>query len=154
MTDASPATTRVDPRGPRFAAGITAVILVLALLLGPTAGLPLLVVQLLAFAAGALRLDYQPWGLAFRYLVRPRLAPPAELEAAAPPRFAQLVGLLFAVTGVLGALLGSATVFYVAAGFALVASLLNAVFDFCLGCEIFLLGRRLLARRPAAETPR
>ncbi len=148
-------TARVDPRGPRFGAGITAVILILTLLLGPSAGLPLLIVQLLAFAAGAFRLDYQPWGLVFRYLVRPRLRPPAELEEAAPPRFAQLVGLLFAVTAVLGALLGSATVFYVAVGFALVAALLNAVFDFCLGCEVFLLGRRLLARRPAtADTGR
>ena len=150
----TPATARVDPRGPRFGAGITAVILVLALLLGPSAGLPLLLVQLLAFAAGAIRLDYQPWGLVFRYLVRPRLRPPAELEDAAPPRFAQLVGLLFAVTGLLGALLGSAAVFYVAVGFALVAALLNAVFDFCLGCELFLLGRRLLARRPIADAGR
>lgn len=144
--------TRIDPRGPRFAAAVTAVILAAALLLGPAAGLALLVVQLLAFAAGAVALQYQPWGLVFKHLVRPRLAPPTELEEAAPPRFAQLVGLLFAVTGVLGALLGAAAVFYVAVGFALVAALLNAVFDFCLGCEMFLLGRRLLGRvRPATS---
>ncbi|MDQ7991105.1 MAG: DUF4395 domain-containing protein, partial [Propionicimonas sp.] len=117
MTSANPSTTtpaRIDPRGPRFAAAVTAILLALTLILGPTAGLPVLVVQLLAFAAGALfGLKYQPWGLLFRYLVRPRLQPPAELEEEAPPRFAQLVGLLFAVAGVLGALLGSAVVFYV-----------------------------------------
>ena len=153
MTDASPASTRIDPRGPRFAAGLTAVILATALVLGPGAGLPLLVVQLVAFAAGATALRYQPWGLVFKHLVRPRLQPPSELEEQAPPRFAQLVGLLFAVTGVLGALLGAPVVFYVAVGFALVAALLNAVFDFCLGCEVFLLGRRLLGRSRPATSP-
>ena len=155
MTSAHPTTSRIDARGPRFAAGVTAVILAAALVLGPAAGVALLVVQLLAFAAGAIGLRYQPWGLVFRHLVRPRLQPPAELEEEAPPRFAQLVGLLFAVAGVLGALLGAAVVFYVAVGFALVAALLNAAFDFCLGCEVFLLGRRLLGRtRPATSTAR
>jgi len=154
MTSATTTATtpsRIDPRGPRFAAGVTAVILAAVLILGPSAGLPLLVVQLLAFAAGAVfGLKYQPWGVAFRYLVRPRLQPPSELEDEAPPRFAQFVGLLFAVVALLGAVLGSPVVFYVAVGFALAAALLNAVFDFCLGCEMFLLGRRLLAgSRPA-----
>lgn len=153
MTSAQPtASTRIDPRGPRFGAGITAVILVLVLILGPSAGLPLLVVQLLAFAAGAVALKYQPWGLVFKHLVRPRLQPPTELEEEAPPRFAQLVGLLFAVTGVLGAVLGAPIVFYVAVGFALIAALLNSVFDFCLGCELYLLGRRLLGRTRAATS--
>ena len=155
MTSANPTTTRtrIDPRGPRFAAGVTAVILAVVLILGPASGLPLLVLQLLAFGAGAIfGLRYQPWGAVFRYLVRPRLQPPSELEDEAPPRFAQLVGLLFAVVALLGALVGSPVVFYVAVGFALAAALLNAVFDFCLGCELYLLGRRLLGRsRPAAS---
>lgn len=151
MTSANP-TSRIDPRGPRFGAGITAVILVLVLILGPGAGLPLLIVQLLAFAAGAIALRYQPWGLVFKHLVRPRLQPPTELEDEAPPRFAQLVGLLFAVAGVLGAVLGAPVVFFVAVGFALIAALLNAVFDFCLGCEVYLLGRRLLGRARVATS--
>jgi hypothetical protein len=151
MTSANP-TSRIDPRGPRFGAGITAVILVLVLILGPGAGLPLLIVQLLAFAAGAIALRYQPWGLVFKHLVRPRLQPPTELEDEAPPRFAQLVGLLFAVAGVLGAVFGAPIVFFVAVGFALIAALLNAVFDFCLGCEVYLLGRRLLGRARVATS--
>lgn len=150
-TNTTTTPTRIDPRGPRFGAGITAVILALVLILGPTAGLPLLVIQLLAFAAGAISLKYQPWGLVFKHLVRPRLQPPTELEEEAPPRFAQLVGLLFAVTGLLGALLGSPVVFYVAIGFALVAAILNSVFDFCLGCEVYLLGRRLFGKSRPAE---
>ena len=68
------------------------------------------------------------------------------LEDAAPPRFAQAVGLGFAVVGLIGALAGWSALFDVAIGFALVAALLNAVFDFCLGCELYLLGKRVLAR--------
>jgi len=37
-------------------------------------------------------------------------------------------------------------VFYIATGFALIAATLNAVFDYCLGCELYLLGRRLLGK--------
>ncbi|MEA4945176.1 MAG: DUF4395 domain-containing protein [Propionicimonas sp.] len=144
----SPAATGIDPRGPRFGAAITVVLLVAALILGPTpAGLAVLAVQLLAFAAGALLgLAYQPWGVLYRRLVRPRLQPPTELEEEAPPRFAQLVGLIFAAVGFVGGLLTAPVVFYVALGFALIAAFLNAVFDFCLGCELYLLGRRLRAR--------
>ena len=144
-TDAKPALT--DPRGQRFTAAITAALLVVILLLGPAAGLPVLIVQTLAFAAGSLLgLGYHPWGWLFRVAVRPRLGPPSELEDARPPRFAQTVGLLFALAGLLGVVANLPALFYVAIGFALVAALLNAVFNFCLGCEIYLLGRRLLNR--------
>lgn len=116
---------RVDPRGPRFGAAITTVLLALALILGPTWGLVPLGVALIAFGLGAfLGLDKQPWGLLYRSWVRPRLAPPAELEDSRPPRFAQLVGFIFA----------------------LLAATLNAVFDFCLGCEVWALWQRLRHR--------
>ena len=137
----------IDPRGQRFTAAITAGLLALTLILGPGAGLWILVVQTLAFAAGSLLgLSYSPWGLLFRSAVRPRLAPPTEPEDARPPRFAQTVGLAFAVVGLIGAIAGLSVLFYVAIGFALVAALLNAIFNFCLGCEIYLLGTRVLAR--------
>lgn len=137
----------IDPRGQRFAAAITAALLAVSLILGPGAGLWVLVVQTLAFAAGSLLgLSSSPWGLIYRRAVRPRLGPPTELEDARPPRFAQSVGLGFAVVGLLGAVAGLPALFYVAVGFALVAALLNAVFSFCLGCEIYLLGTRVLAR--------
>ncbi|MCE1175276.1 MAG: DUF4395 domain-containing protein [Propionibacteriales bacterium] len=147
MTSSSPAAAEVvDPRGPRFAAIITSVVLAAAVALGPTWGLPLLIVQTVVFAVGALLgLRYHPYGWLFRVLVRPRLAPPAELEDARPPRFAQSVGLGFALAGVLGGVFGLAVLFYLAVGFALVAALLNAVFDYCLGCELYLWGKRLQA---------
>ncbi len=74
------------------------------------------------------------------------MSPPRDLEEARPPRFAQTVGLIFGLAGLLGVLANLPGLFYVAVGFALVAALLNAVFDFCLGCEVYLLGRRLLHR--------
>jgi uncharacterized membrane protein len=82
--------------------------------------------------------------------VRPRLGPPAELEDEAPPRFAQLVGLLFALVGLAAYLLGVGLVGQIAVGFALAAAFLNAAFGFCLGCEMYLIGKRVLASRTAA----
>ena len=100
-------------------------------------------VQALFFAIGvAFGVQRTPTGLVFRRLVRPRLAPPAELEDPAPPRFAQGVGLAFAVVALVSYLTGAVLVAQVAVGFALVAALLNAVFAFCLGCELYLLGVR------------
>src|SRR6478736_4019641 len=78
-------------------------------------------------------------------LVRPRLAPPTEWEAPEPPRFAQAVGLAFALVGLLAFAAGATVVAQVAVGLALVAALLNAVFAFCLGCEVYLLVRRFIA---------
>lgn len=140
----------IDPRGPRFGAAVTSVLLAGALLAGPSTGLPLLLVQTFAFAAGALLgLRYQPWGWVFRRYVRPRLAPSADLEDERPPRFAQAVGLGFAVAALTGVLLGVPALFLTATGLALAAALLNAVFGLCLGCELYLLGARLRARAGA-----
>ena len=66
-----------------------------------------------------------------------------EREPESPPRFAQYVGLLFAVVGALGYSLGAPVVGATATGLALAAALLNAVTGFCLGCELYLLGLRL-----------
>ncbi|MFZ2748848.1 MAG: DUF4395 domain-containing protein [Propioniciclava sp.] len=147
------AVTQIDPRSPRFGAVITSVLLALIILLGPTSipALVLLIIQTLAFAAGSLLgLGAQPWGIIYRRFVRPRLAPPTELEDAAPPRFAQTVGLVFALAGLLGWIFALPVLFYIAIAFALIAALLNAVFDFCLGCELYLLGKRVLGPSTAS----
>lgn len=138
----------IDPRGPRFGAAITVLVLAVALIAGPgPIAIVLLIIQSLAFAAGALiGLHAQPYGAIYRAFVRPRLGPPAELEDPAPPRFAQAVGLAFAVVGLLGLLTGTDVVFYVATGMALAAAFLNAAFNFCLGCEMYLVGQRLIKR--------
>jgi Domain of unknown function (DUF4395) len=140
--------TQVDPRGPRFGGAVTTLVLAIALVLvGTTAGTVLVAWQTLVFALGALvGLQAQPYGIVFRRVIRPRLAPPAELEDAAPPRFAQAVGLAFTVVALIASLSGATVVATVAIALALAAAFLNAAFDFCLGCEVFLLGRRLARR--------
>jgi hypothetical protein len=136
---------RIDPRGPQFSAAVTSLVLAVVLLSAPdVVGLTLLGVQAVLFGVGAtLGVQQTPTAYLFRIVVRPRLAPPTDLEDAAPPRFAQAVGLAFALTGLVGYLAGSTLVGAIAVGLALAAALLNAVFRFCLGCELYLLLRRL-----------
>ena len=145
----SAARPQVDPRGQQFAAAVTSVVLAVVLLAAPSPiAVALLAVQAVLFAIGAgLGVQSTPHALVFRALVRPRLGPPRELEDAAPPRFAQTVGLVFATVGLLGFLAGAPVLGLVATGFALVAALLNAVFGFCLGCEMYLLIKRLTGPR-------
>ncbi|MPZ96215.1 MAG: DUF4395 family protein [Propionibacteriales bacterium] len=131
---------QVDPRGLRFAAALTAVVLAAVLVTGSTW---LLAAQAAVFAIGAFAgVRRSPYGLVFTHLVRPRLAPPAEREDPRPPQFAQAVGLGFALLGLVGFLAGATTLGLVATGAAFAAALLNAAFGFCLGCEVYLLFRR------------
>jgi len=149
------APTPIDPRGPRFGAAITSVVLAVILILGPGMGaLILLIIQTIAFGLGSVvGLAAQPYGLVYFRLVRPRLSPPSELEDPRPPRFAQTVGLIFALAGLIGLVAQLPVLFYIAVGFALVAALLNSVFSYCLGCELYLLGRRALGRPLARIVP-
>ena len=143
---ATPQDGGIDPRGPQFTAALTAAVLIAVLLLPSPVDAVLLAVQAVLFAVGALRgVQATPHAWLFRRLVRPRLAPPTEWEDPAPPRFAQAVGLAFAVVGLVALLAGATVVGQVAVGAALVAALLNAVFAFCLGCEVYLLVRRAIA---------
>jgi hypothetical protein len=137
----------IDPRGTRFAAWITTAVLAAVLVTGSGW---LLAAQALVFAVGALAgMRRAPYGLIFRYLVAPRLGRPAEREPAAPPRFAQGVGLVFAIVGTVGYLTGLTPLGIVATAAAFAAAFLNAAFGFCLGCELYLILRRAL---PAHHT--
>ena len=141
---------KVDPRGLRFAAGITAVLLALTLVTGNAWPLA---VQTAVFAISvAFGVQASPYSLVFRRLIRPRLGPPGELEDAAPPRFAQLVGLVFAVAGLAGYLTGATVLGVVATALALVAAFVNAAVGLCLGCEAYLLIKRITTTRTPATT--
>ncbi len=72
-------------------------------------------------------------------MVKPRLKGEVPSEDVRPPQFAQTVGLLFALAAIGGSLFGVSAIFTVAVAFALGAAFLNAAFNFCLGCEIYLL---------------
>ena len=144
---------RIDPRGPQFAAALTSVVLAAVLLLAPhpVAGV-LLAAQVAVFAIGAARgVQRTPYAWLFKTLVRPRLGAPGELEDAAPPRFAQTVGLAFGVVALAGFLTGADLVGLVATGFAFAAALLNGVFRFCLGCELYLVFKRTTSSHSPTE---
>ncbi|HEY8984408.1 MAG TPA: DUF4395 domain-containing protein [Streptomyces sp.] len=134
----------IDARGPRFGAAVTTVVLAVVLITGSGW---LLAWQTLAFALGAAGgVARSPYGWVFRTFVRPRLGPPSEFEAPQPPRFAQAVGLLFAGVGLAGFGLGAQWLGLAATGLALAAAFLNAAFGYCLGCELYLLARRVTVR--------
>lgn len=156
----------IDPRGPRFAAWITSVLLLvglfLALLDDPAspapvpasrAGEPGFVVLAavgLLFAWGFASPATAPWGVLFRKTVQPKLSPPQDREDPRPPRFAQSVGFLVLALGVALHLLGVPWGLVAAAAAAFIAAFLNAAFAFCLGCQIYLGLTRAGILRPRA----
>ena len=134
---------QVDVRGPRFAAWVTTAVLVITLIVSSrslAAAAVILGVQAVVFAIGAIAgVQRHPYGIVYRKLIRPRLKPPTELEDPKPPTFAQGVGLFVSVVGLVLALLGVPLALPIAAAAAFVAAFLNSVFDYCLGCQIYLL---------------
>lgn len=133
----------IDVRGPRFGAALTTVVLAAVLITGSGR---LLAVQAAFFAVGALAgVPNSPYGWLFRAAVRPRIGPPPATEDAAPPRFAQAVGLVFSLAGVVGYAVGPQWLAMAATACALAAAFLNAAFAYCLGCEMYLLLRRATA---------
>ena len=138
------ASVTIDARGPRFTAGITLVVLSIALLTHSTVVIGF---QLLVFAIAAfIGLKKSPYGIIYRKLVQPRLSGPVPLEDQRPPRFAQFVGFIFALDAFVAILSGAKVAFTIATSFALVAAFLNAVFGFCLGCQMYLILVRIFKR--------
>lgn len=130
----------IDARGPRFSAALTTLVLAAALV---TQSAALIAIQLVVFAIGAFAGPAKtPYAYAFKKFVKPRLKGEVPTEDARPPQFAQSVGLIFAVVALAGSLLSIPALFTVAVGFSLFAAFLNAAFNFCLGCEIYLLALR------------
>jgi Domain of unknown function (DUF4395) len=145
--DTNSAPAQVDVRGPRFTAWVTTAVLAITLIVSavsPLGAAVILGVQAAIFAIGAARGPRRhPYGVVFANLVAPRLGPVTEREPVPPLKFAQLVGLVFAVAGVLGFATGVPLLGLIATGLALAAAFLNAAFGICLGCQIYPLVARL-----------
>jgi hypothetical protein len=136
----------LDPRGQRFAATLTSVVLIVVLATGWGW---LALVQAVIFAITAADPRRGPYPLIYRALVLPRLGPPAVREPAAPVRFAQLVGCVFLTVAAIGYLSGGTALGVTFAALGLLAAFLNAAFGLCVGCEAYLAIRRLTARSAA-----
>jgi len=127
----------IDARGPRFSATITTIVLASALV---THNVWVIVAQGLVFLIGATRgPQFTPYGLLFKNLIKPRLNKIAPTEDVRPPKFAQAVGLAFALVGIFGVVVDRSLIFAGATSLALAAAFLNAAFNYCLGCEMYLL---------------
>jgi len=146
-------TGQVDVRGPRFAAWITTTVLVVTLItsaFSEPAAAAILAAQAVVFAIGTLRGPRNsPYGTLFAKFVAPRLGPVREREPVPPLKFAQVVGLVFAVIGVIGFATAVPLLGVIATSSALFASFLNAAFGICLGCQLYPFVARL-RRTPAA----
>lgn len=135
----------IDPRAARTAALITTAVFIVVLVTG---SVWVLAAQAVVFAIATIfGMRYAPYGLVFRLLIRPRLGPPRETEPEAPPRFAQGVGLVVSVVGVIGYATGTTPLGIVAAALGLIAAFLNGAFGLCLGCEMYLFIRRIAPAR-------
>lgn len=139
----------VDPRGQRFNAAISVVVLAAVLVAGVTSNLAaiLLTIQGAAFGLGAMfGLRFQPYGWFYRRVIRPRMGAPTHYEAESPPRFAQLVGFIFVVVALFCVVMELTVLAYVFVALALVAAFLNAAFGFCLGCQLYLTFKRITSK--------
>ncbi|HEX3548094.1 MAG TPA: DUF4395 domain-containing protein [Mycobacterium sp.] len=154
ITTNTGAPAHVDVRGPRFAAWVTTVVIVATLLVSAVSAAGAAVIlglQAVVFAIGAWRGPRQhPYGLIFQWVVAPRIGPVTEREPVPPLKFAQLVGFVFAIVGVVGFAAGVAPLGLIATGFALMAAFLNAAFGICLGCQLYPLVVRV---RKNSSTP-
>jgi hypothetical protein len=144
QTSNTPAPQTIDARGPRFSASITLLVLSIALL---TNSIYVIGFQLLVFGIAAfIGLKKSPYGIIYRKVIQPRLTGPVPLEDQRPPRFAQLVGFIFALVAFVGLLTDAIAVFTIATSFALVAAFLNSAFGYCLGCKMYLILVRIFKR--------
>ncbi len=131
----------IDARGPRFSAALTTIVLALTLVTG---WVWLATFQAVVFAIGAIKgPQFTPYAFIYRTLIKPRLKSPLRTEDVRPPQFAQSIGLLFALVALVGSATGASVVFTIAIAAALAAAFLNAAFDFCLGCQVYLILARL-----------
>lgn len=130
----------IDARLPKFNQGVLTAVLAVSFALNFWYPVPIMALVLgLGTAFGA---NANPVMLAFVKILKPRLGPPKELEDPRPPRFAALLGTIF---------LAAATVCFVAglslAGWILtlivaVLAFIAAAFNFCVGCELYVIVRR------------
>lgn len=133
----NPPARQVDPRGQRFGAGLSAVVLVLAFGLS----LPWLAVLVglnLAISAAfgtRLFLPGRLWPVIRRTL---RLGPVA-LEHEYPPRFAQALGATFIGLGAVAFAVGATPLGWLLAGAVAILQVLLAATGICVGCRLYVL---------------
>jgi hypothetical protein len=139
----------IDSRAPRFNQATIGLLSVVALVAGWWWLLGLLALQLVVGLTFGRR--YCLPCLAYFELVQPRFGE-GPLEDSRPPRFANMVGIVFLGAGALTWAAGHATLGMVLGGIVAALALLAAATGFCTGCEAYKLGS-FLVRRPFVSCP-
>ena len=132
-----PKARMIDPRGHRFGAGSSAILLVGAFVTGLTWLVALVLLTIGVSAAFGLR--FSVYGAIWRRIARALALPKVEPEHEYPPRFAQVLGSTALILALIAFALGATMV-----GWALtlaVAGLqtLLATTGYCLGCRLYFL---------------
>jgi hypothetical protein len=132
-----PPAGKIDPRGHRFGAGVSAVLLVLSFVVNQPIGVALALLSIGSSAAFGLR--YSIYGAIWRRLARAVGLPKVEPEHEYPPRFAQTLGSVVLILSLLAFGLGAPLAGWVLAGAVAGLQTLLAVTGYCLGCRLYFL---------------
>lgn len=138
----------IDPRGPRFNQAVLTVALLVGFLVDLKAVVPVFAAVLFLGAAFGPR--YGPFLRLYAEVIRPRLAPPAELEDPRPPRFAAAIGVAFLIAASVAFVAGAEAVGWALAMVVAALAGLAAVTGICVGCEVYVFLARRRGTRLAA----
>jgi hypothetical protein len=139
-TTAEPRPQPIDPRGPRWNQAVLAVGLGVGFLVDWWYVAPVFAVVLALGALGGPR--YGPVLRFYATVVRPRLAPPRELEDPRPPRFAATLGTSFLALATVAFLAGAGLLGWVLVLVVAALAALSAATGLCLGCQVWLFAAR------------
>ncbi|HEX5824359.1 MAG TPA: DUF4395 domain-containing protein [Candidatus Limnocylindrales bacterium] len=132
-----PPAARIDPRGHRFGAGVSAILLIVA---GVTNSPWLVAIVLLSIGVSAgFGLRYSIYGAIWRRIVRFGHLGPAEPEHEYPPRFAQVLGSTALVLALVAFVVGAPVLGWAFALAVAALQTLLAVTGYCLGCRLYFL---------------
>jgi hypothetical protein len=137
MSVLTPPARSIDPRGQRFGAGVSAVVLVVAFALG----LPLLAVLVgvnLAVSSAFGTRWFLP-GRAWPFVRRSLRLGKVEPEHEYPPRFAQAMGATFLGLGAIAFAAGLTPLGWVLTGAVAALQTLLAATGICVGCRLYFL---------------
>jgi hypothetical protein len=136
-TASLPPAGKIDPRGHRFGAGVSALLLIVAFVANQPWIVPLVLLSIGVSAAFGLR--YSIYGTIWRRIVRIAQLGPAEPEHEYPPRFAQVLGSTALVLSLIAFGLGVAALGWLFALAVAALQTLLAVTGYCLGCRLYFL---------------
>jgi hypothetical protein len=132
-----PKARMIDPRGHRFGAGVSAMVLLAAFLLDAPWLVAFMLLSIGISAAFGLR--WSVYGAAWRRIVRALSLPPTTPEHEYPPRFAQTLGSVVLIASLVAFVLGAMIAGWVLAFAVAALQTLLAATGYCLGCRLYFL---------------